>query len=98
MKVTGELFDKLAGLSKLEFDEASKAVILRDLEEMITFVEHLKEVDTAGVEPLLHVTEQQNRLREDVVKTEISREEALQNAPLHDGTHFKVPKVIKKPE
>jgi Asp-tRNA(Asn)/Glu-tRNA(Gln) amidotransferase C subunit len=27
----------------------------------------------------------------------ISREDALQNAPLHDEEYFKVPKVIKKP-
>ena len=36
-------------------------------------------------------------LREDLPGNMIGREEALQNAPLHDDEYFKVPKVIKKP-
>jgi aspartyl-tRNA(Asn)/glutamyl-tRNA(Gln) amidotransferase subunit C len=63
---------------------------------MIHFVEKLNEVDTTGVEPLLHMSEQVNILREDEVKGSISREEALQNAAVHDKEFFKVPKVIKK--
>ena len=35
-------------------------------------------------------------LREDEVKGSITREEALQNAAVHDEQFFKTPKVIKK--
>ena len=58
----------------------------------------LNELNTEGVEPLLHMTDAINVLREDEVKGSISREEALKNAPDTDGTFFRVPKVIKKQE
>jgi aspartyl-tRNA(Asn)/glutamyl-tRNA(Gln) amidotransferase subunit C len=57
----------------------------------------LKELDTTGVQPLLHMSSNTNILREDTPVTMLNREEALQNAPLHDDSYFKVPKVIKKP-
>ena len=63
---------------------------------MISFIEKLKEVNTDGVVPLLHMSNNVNMLREDVVQGSVSREEALKNAPETDGTFFKVPKVIRK--
>ena len=56
----------------------------------------LKELDTTGVEPLMHMSEEVNVLREDVEGPMLSQEEALKNAPHHDNQYFKVPKVIKK--
>ena len=96
MEITPQLIDKLADLSKLEFDEASRNEIMHDLKEIISFFEKLQEVDTTGVEPLIHITEGVNHFRKDEVNPEITKEDALKNAPLHDGSHFKVPKVIKK--
>ena len=96
MNITPQLVDKLAGLAKLEFDELSRNEIIQDLREIICFFEKLQEVDTTGIEPLIHMTEGANHLRKDDVKREINKEEALKNAPLHDSSHFKVPKVIKK--
>jgi aspartyl-tRNA(Asn)/glutamyl-tRNA(Gln) amidotransferase subunit C len=66
------------------------------MQKMIAFVEKLNELDTTGVAPLLHMSDNVNVLREDEVKGSISREDGLKNAPLHDDQFFKVPKVIKK--
>lgn len=96
MEVNDALIDKLANLARLQFDEVEKAGIKNDLQRMIQFVEKLNELDTTGVLPLLHMSDNINVLREDEVRGSISREEALKNAPLHDGQFFKVPKVIKK--
>lgn len=96
MEVNDALIEKLAHLSRLKFNEAEKEEIKNDLKKMIAFIEKLNELDTTGVEPLLHMTEEVNVLREDEVEVSITREQALQNAPLHDGQYFKVPKVIKK--
>lgn len=82
----------------LKFNDAEREEIKSDLEKMIGFVDKLKELDTTGVEPLLHMSGNTNMLREDVTGNMLSRQEALQNAPLHDEQFFKVPKVIKKPE
>jgi aspartyl-tRNA(Asn)/glutamyl-tRNA(Gln) amidotransferase subunit C len=89
MQVDDALIDKLSRLAMLQFSEEERHEIKSDLEKMIGFVDKLKELDTTGVEPLLHMSTNINML---------SREEALQNAPLHDEQFFKVPKVIKKPE
>ncbi len=96
MEVTSEMIDRLAQLARLQFSEEEKEELKVDLERMIEFVEKLKEVDTSGAEPLLHITGAVNVLREDEAKQTISKKEALLNAPLSDGNFFKVPKVIKK--
>jgi aspartyl-tRNA(Asn)/glutamyl-tRNA(Gln) amidotransferase subunit C len=96
MEVNDALVDKLANLARLSFDDVEKAAIKKDLQNMIQFVDKLNELDTTGVEPLLHVSDQVNILRADEVKGSITREKALQNAAVHDRQFFKVPKVIKK--
>ena len=96
MEVNEALVDKLAHLARLKFEAAEKEEIKNDLQKMIAFVEKLNELDTTGVEPLLHMTDEVNALREDEVQGSISRDEALKSAPLHDEKFFKVPKVMKK--
>lgn len=96
MEVTDALVDKLAHLSRLEFSEGERAEIKNDLQRMIIFTEKMNELNLDGVEPLLHMSEEVNVLREDEVQGSVSREEALKNAPLHDEKFFKVPKMIKK--
>ena len=96
MEVNDALVDTLAHLARLKFDISEKEEIKKDLQKMIAFVEKLNELDTTGVEPLLHMSEEINVLRDDEVKGSISREDALKAAPLHDEQFFKVPKVIKK--
>lgn len=96
MEVTPQIVENLAHLARLRFNEEEKTAIQVDLQRMIAFVEQLKEVDTTGIEPLLHMSDTVNVLREDIVQGSVSREEALLNAPLPDEFFFKVPTVIKK--
>lgn len=96
MEVTPALVEKIAHLARLEFDPAEKEAIKEDLQRMIRFVEKLNELDTTGIPPLLHMSEEVNVLREDVVKGSVTNEEALRNAPGHPDTFFRVPKVIKR--
>jgi aspartyl-tRNA(Asn)/glutamyl-tRNA(Gln) amidotransferase subunit C len=96
MEITPEMIDRLARLARLEFSNDEKKELEADLESMIGFVKKLKEVNTAGVEPLLHITDAVNVLRNDDVKQSISKQQALLNAPLTNGDFFITPKVIKK--
>jgi aspartyl-tRNA(Asn)/glutamyl-tRNA(Gln) amidotransferase subunit C len=96
MEIDDALVDKLAMLSRLHFDETEKQSIKNDLGKMIRFVDKLNELDTTGVEPLKHISNNVNILREDEPGQGCSREEALLNAPLKDEAFFKVPKVISK--
>jgi aspartyl-tRNA(Asn)/glutamyl-tRNA(Gln) amidotransferase subunit C len=96
MEVTDATFEHLAKLARLQFDDKERESIKEDLKKMIAFVEKLNELDTTGVEPLLHITNNENAMREDEVMNMCSREDALRNAALADDNFFKVPKVIRK--
>lgn len=96
MNVSDEMISKLANLARLEFNDTEKEEIKEDLQKMIGFIDKLNELDTSGVEPLLHMSDNVNILREDEVTGMISTSDALKNAPFHDDHFFKVPKVIKK--
>jgi len=96
VEVTNKLVEDLAHLSRLQFDGSEKEAIKNDLQKMIGFIEKLQEVDTTGVEPLRHMGFEINKLREDVVKGSVPREEALKNAGRHTDEFFMVPKVLKK--
>lgn len=96
MEINDGVFNQLAHLARLEFSETEKASIQHDLQRMVAFVEKLNELDTTGVDPLLHMSNSVNVWREDAVAGSVTREAALANAPAADGEFFKVPKVIKK--
>ncbi len=96
MKVDKALVDKLANLSKLEFDEQEENAIIKNLSDMLDFVGKLDEVNVDGIEPLIYVNPDTNIMRKDEPHMEITKEEALKNAPLADSDYFKVPKVLRK--
>ncbi len=96
MKVNPETIDKIAHLARLDVKEEEKSGLLDDMNKILAFMDKLNEVNTDGVEPLVYMSDEVNVLRDDVVKHEISREEALRNAPKQDGKFFRVAKVINK--
>ncbi|MFM2307268.1 MAG: hypothetical protein RLZZ367_1937 [Bacteroidota bacterium] len=96
MNIDDKLVERLAELSKLEFDVQGKEGIKKDLQKILNLVEKLEEVNVDGVEPLIYMTDEKNVLRKDVIADTVTKEEALQNAPQRDSDYFKVPKVIKK--
>lgn len=93
--VDNTLIERLAKLAKLSFNPEEKEKIKGDLSRILQLVEQLNEVDTAGVEPLIYLSDEWNNLRPDIRKSEITRDEALKNAPDHDSDFFKVPKVVQ---
>lgn len=96
MQITDELLDRVCKLAKLEVPEGQREAMKADFQKLCDFVDRLQEVDTTGVEPLIHMTEEVNRLREDVPGEAMDREAALRNAPLRNESFFRVPKVVKK--
>lgn len=95
MNITRELLDKIAHLARLEIQEEEAEKLMTDMNAIIAWIDKLKEVNTEGVEPLTSMSHELNAFREDVVQQELTREDALKNAPHHDGQHFRVPKVIE---
>jgi aspartyl-tRNA(Asn)/glutamyl-tRNA(Gln) amidotransferase subunit C len=96
MDINNETIDRLAELAKLEFNTTEKESLKKDLNSIISYFEKLNEVNTDNVEPLIFMTDEFNRLREDVVLQNTSKQEALLNAPAKDSDYFRVPKVLDK--
>ncbi len=88
--------DHIAKLAKLSFSEEEKSKFTEQFNQILSFMEKLNELDTSNVEPLSHVIELQNVLRDDEVRGSLPTEEALKNAPAKDEKFFKVPKVIDR--
>ena len=95
MQIDRALLDKIAHLSRLEFDEKDAEKMMKDMSAIVTWVEQLNEVNTDGVEPLTTMSHEINFLREDEVKPHLSHEDALRNAPKKDSDYFRVPKVLE---
>ena len=95
MKINRELLDKMAHLSRLEFDQKDAEKMMQDMTEIVDWVEKLKEVNTDGVEPLTTMSHEVNALREDEVKEHLSHSRALGQAPEKDADFFRVPKVLE---
>jgi aspartyl-tRNA(Asn)/glutamyl-tRNA(Gln) amidotransferase subunit C len=94
VNINKNVISKLARLSKLKFNEDEMKLISNDLSKMLDFINQLQDLDTEGIDPLIHVNEEINNWREDQVQGMISQEEALSNSPVKDGTYFKLPKVL----
>ncbi len=84
----------VAGLAKLELSEKEKKKFQKELDNIIKYIDQLKEVNTEGIPPTSRVIPMENVLREDEVLKSLSQDEALANAPEKEDGYFKVPKVI----
>lgn len=96
MNIDKETVEKVAHLARLELAEDEKETMIADMNKILGFMDKLNEINTSGIEPLVYMTNEINAVREDVIKQEITHEEALLNAPKHDNDYFLVAKVIEK--
>ncbi len=92
MKTDLKTVDRIAALAKLRFEGQEREDICNDLDNILNLCEKLEKVDTSQTKPLIFVSDEVNRLRNDQSGPPVSREEALKNAPEKDSDYFKVPK------
>ena len=98
MKISLDTVRNVAHLARLTFDTPAEQAMQQDLSRILDWMEKLREVDTTGVEPLIHPSEVAESWTDDVPRPPLPRAEALRNAPDHDGTFFCVTRVIDAPE
>jgi len=95
MSVTNEQVRHIARLARIAMSEEEIERLAPELNNILSWVEQLDEVDTAGIEPLTAVIDQKLRLRDDEVTDGNIRDEILANAPDAQHGFFAVPKVIE---
>jgi aspartyl-tRNA(Asn)/glutamyl-tRNA(Gln) amidotransferase subunit C len=90
-------FNKLSHLCRISCTEEEKKKFLKSLDNILTYIEQLQEVNTEGVEACYTVLETlSNVMREDLPEEPLSRDLFLANAPAHVGGMIKVPPVLKQ--
>ena len=95
MKIDRTTVDKIAHLARLKLSDEQSEEMKGKMEQILSWMEKLNELDTTGVEPLTHMSAEINHLREDVVGPQLSKEDALRNAPSKTNGFFQVPRVIE---
>ena len=96
MKITEEIIDHIAHLSRLEFEGEDKKLIIQDLERIVGMMDTLQQIPTDDVEPLIFMTDEYNALREDIAEVSLTQQDVLKNAPKKDSDYFRIPKVLDK--
>ena len=86
--------EHIARLARIHLSPEELPRFGAQLQSILSFFRTLQEVDTTGVEPLVHAVEAVNVLAGDEPKTSLSREQALRGAPDQDGRFFCVPRIL----
>jgi len=95
MNITRDEVLHVAALARLTIAEADVDRLAGQLGGILSYVESLNRVDTAGIPPTSHAVETKNAFRPDVTHTHLDRETALSNAPESEEGCFVVPKIIE---
>ncbi len=96
MQIDDALLSRLEKLSMLKIDDAHREEVISQLSEIVSFVDNLSTLDTAGVDDTFAMTEQSTLLREDspACDTRIN-DDILEHAPRSEDHFFIVPKIIE---
>ncbi|MBD3318258.1 MAG: Asp-tRNA(Asn)/Glu-tRNA(Gln) amidotransferase subunit GatC [Chitinivibrionales bacterium] len=92
--IDAETVKYIANLARLELSPGQIESFTNQLGAILDHVEQLNRVDTTDIEPTCFYAPAHDPLREDVVRSSLSTEQLLQNAPLVKKGHFAIPKVI----
>ena len=105
-KITLGEVEHVARLARLDLSAEAKERMRAQLDAILAYIDKLRELDTADVEPTSHAIPRAgpesgweimaNVMREDEVRPSFPREEMLANAPELDGDLFRVPKILEE--
>ena len=99
MKITEQEVRYVADLANLKLTDDEIHRLNRDLDEILTHIDTLNELDTSNVQPMAQVlydADETAPLRPDREWEPLGTETALANAPVAGAGYYKVPKVIER--
>ena len=95
MEITSGLVSYVAELSRIKLNDEQTAKMQNEIGELVKYMDILNNLDTSGIEPISHVFDVHNVLREDIVHNSYDRAELLKNAPVHTEESVVVPKTVE---
>lgn len=76
----------IAKLANLPLSDEEQTKLEKQLEDTLSYIENLQEVDTKNVQPTAHVTGLENVTREDLAGESLAQKQALANSKsTHEG-------------
>ena len=85
----------VAGLARLEFDDAQAAEMAQQLDKIVGYVQLIQEAPVDDLEPFIYPTALENIHRSDEVGESLPVADVLANCDKADGQFFNVPPVIE---
>lgn len=95
MQITPDLIKYLESLARITLTEDEEKKIGGELQDILTYIDKLNELDTEGVEAMSHCFPLNNVFRADEVKASMSPDEIVANAPESQDGAFVVPKTVE---
>ena len=94
MQITPDLIKYLEKLARITLSEDEEKKVGNELQDILTYIDMLNELDTDGVEAMSHCFSVTNVMREDEVAPSMSPDEIVANAPESQDGYFVVPKTV----
>ena len=85
----------VAHLARLNLTPEEEQKFGAQLGQVLEYIEKLRQLDVAAVEPTAHATPLSNVMRADEIRPSLPNEEALRNAPAKANGLFLVPKIVE---
>ena len=94
MQITPDLIKYLEKLARITLTENEEKKVGNELQDILTYIDMLNELDTDGVEAMSHCFPVTNVMREDEVQPSMSADDIVANAPESQDGCFVVPKTV----
>ena len=92
-RITKDKVDHIAWLARIKVTETEKENFTKLFNEILEYFEKIDEVDTTDVDYTFHGVQIKNVLRDDVVKSSLSKEDVFKNIPKKDKNYIKAPRM-----
>ncbi|MBT3854852.1 MAG: Asp-tRNA(Asn)/Glu-tRNA(Gln) amidotransferase subunit GatC [Thiotrichales bacterium] len=95
MSLDNNKVKEIAYLARLSIENSELEQSTKELNNILSLMDQLGEIDTGDAEPMAHPLEMSQRLRDDQVTEDDLSEEFQEIAPKTGNNHFLVPTVIE---
>ena len=95
MSIDNSTVKKVAKLARIEINEEEEITLIAELNNILGWVDELKQVNTENVEPMLSVFNESMPMREDKAESNFDNTQILNNSPEKNSGFFVVPKVVE---
>ncbi len=80
-------------IARLSLNEKEKKSFIKDLHNITQWMEQLDAINTKDVAPLTTLSVEKNNFSTGIPEKALPINQALANAPAHDGAYFHIPAI-----